>query len=575
MKIGTPAKNELDVITAAIQQIAKGELDVSLDDPNEPELQSLAIAVRQMAKNLNEEFRKALSLGVSLRNLAESIPIGLIKWSSRGEILFANQAALRLWDFRDWSELQSGTQIQDLFSRPNELKRLMQDVVDNGVVTEFELATRRQNGEQGLVSCAVAVVKGEDGGITGFVGAVRDISNQREMEVQLIQMEKLESINSFATGLAHDLNNILCGILPNLEMLRRHLIQGSPESGRTDKALRLLDSMDRSAQCGVTLAKQLMSFSRKNHSNMVIVDLNTILMECLHRLEQSLGSGIRIETDLSPQLWNIEGDPSQLEEILIHLGKNAQQAMRGVGVLRVTAQNVTLDASSPVRPRKAEPGDYVQLVVSDTGRGIDPEKLNRIFDPFFDMDGMNQEMGLALSMVFGMVKNHNGFIDVESGPHVGTAFKIHFPRTRKAPATAPHLESTSIRRPERILVVDDEALVREATVEILSELGYEVNAAQDGDEALNRINQREDYDLVILDIQMPRLNGHETLTRLREVRPDLKVLLTSGHCPPESVQDLLQRHQCGFLQKPYRLADISRMVRTVLDGTNFPDETSL
>jgi two-component system cell cycle sensor histidine kinase/response regulator CckA len=575
MKLGFHKKNDLEALTAAIQQIATGSLNVSLDHLKDPEFQPLVSAVRQMTANLTGEFQKALSLGASLRSFVESVPLGLMKWSNRGEILFANQFMLRLLGCQDLHELNSGSHIQDFFSPPAHLKRLMQDAVENGPVSEFELTLRRQGGEQHLVSSAVAVVRSEDDGIAGFVGAFRDISGQHEMEVQLIQIEKLETISSFATGLAHDLNNILCGILPNVEMLRLHLTQNPLESNEKEKGLRLIDSIDRSAQCGVTLARQLMSFSRKSPSNMSVVNLNEVLANSADMLRQSLGSGIRVETDLAPGVWNIEADLNQLEEILIHLAKNAQEAMKGVGVLRLATHNVSLEASSSLHCRGLKPGEYVQLAVSDLGRGIAPDHLHRIFDPFFDGGGMDREMGLALSMVFGLVKNHHGYIDVESKLNIGTTFRIHFPRTIKEPVFEKPSETVSSHRPERILVVDDETLVREATIELLSELGYEVDAVQDGDEALNRINQREEYDLVILDIQMPRLSGHDTLTRMREIKPHLKVLLTSGHCPSENVQDLLQRYQCGFLQKPYRLADISKMVRSALDGSNAVVENML
>ncbi|MBZ5537997.1 MAG: response regulator [Acidobacteriia bacterium] len=567
MKLGFSRKTELEALTTVIQEIAEGCLSVSFDGLKDPELQPLVAAVRQMTANFTDELKKAHSLGAALRNVVESVPIGLLKWSNQGEILFANRSVILLWGCEDLTELKSGGHIQALFSQPAQLKRLMQDAAENGPVSDFELTIRRRNGEQRLLSSTVAVVRDEEDEITGFVGAFRDVSGQREMEVHLIQIEKLETISSFATGLAHDLNNILCGILPNAEMLRLSLTQNPSGSSEKEKGLHLLDSIDRSAQCGVTLARQLMSFSRKTPAHLTVVNLNQVIGDSLDSLRQSLGSGIRMETDLAQGLWNIEADHNQLEEILFHLGRNAQQAMKGVGVFRVMTQNISHEASSINRYRGLKPGEYVQLAVSDLGRGIAPHNLHRIFDPFFDGGGMNQEMGLALSLVFGMVKEHHGHIDVESQLNVGTTFKIHFPRTLKEPMLEATPEATPAHRPERILVVDDEALVREATVELLSELGYEVVAVPDGDEALNRITQKEEYDLVLLDIQMPRLNGHETLTRLREVKPHLKVLLTSGHSPSENVEDLLQRYQCGFLQKPYRLADISRMVRSALDGT--------
>lgn len=571
MKNSTTVNSEIEMLTSAIQEIANGNLNLTLEDQPDPRLQPMVRALREMTERLKREFQNAQSIGASLRNLVETIPVAVLKWSGRGDILLVNRSALALWGFSDRGELVSRRRIQDLFVRAEDLRHLMHSAAENGAISDFELTLQRRDGEQRLVSCTAAVLRDEYDKVNGFAATFREIADQREMETHLIQMEKLESIGEFAAGLAHDLNNILCGILPIVEILRRRMTQNTQASDSKEKELNLLDSIDKSAQCGVTLAKQLMSFSRKSQSNITVTNLNTVVMECLHQLKQSL-TDIKIETDLASDLWNVEADRGQVEEILIHLGKNAQRAMKGNGVLRVSTQNCTLPADFCVRFRGVEPGSYVQMTVSDTGCGIPSENLHRTFDPFFDVYGMGQGMGLALSMVYGMVKNHNGCIDVESEVNHGTTFRIYLPQTKKAQVfDTPSRPSTS-RLSERILVVDDETLVREATAELLSELGYEVSAVQDGDEALMRINQREQYDLVILDMQMPRLDGQETLSRLREASPYLKVILTSGHCPSENVQDLLQRYRCVFLQKPYRLADISKVVRNTLNGVRLTEE---
>jgi two-component system cell cycle sensor histidine kinase/response regulator CckA len=559
---------DIGILTAAIQEIANGNLNVSLDAIEHPEMQPVVTAARGMIDNLKSEFQKALSMGASLRNLVESIPVAMVKWSSHGDIVMTNRAAVTLWGYADRQEMISRYRMQDLFSSLEEFKRFMQATVENGAVYDFELNIQKRNGECRLTSCIAAVLRDENKAVSGFVGTFRDVKDQREMEAQLMQMEKLESIRNFASGLAHDLNNILCVILPSVEILRRSMAQRAEAAGLSEKENRLLDSVDKSAQCAVTLARQLMSFSRRSPSSMAVINLNLSVMDCLHQLKQSLGSGIKIETELADDLWNVEADHAQLEEVLIHLGKNAQQAMSGNGILRVATQNTVLKAGNCVRLGGLPPGPYVQLTVGDTGRGIAPEHLYHIFDPFFDEEGTGRGNGLALSMVFGIVKNHKGCIEVESNLGLGTTFKIYWPRTEKKESVAAPSRPPAVHRPHRILVVDDEALVRETIAQMLIELDYEIHAVQDGDEAFMRLNQGERYDLVILDMQMPRMGGPETLTRLREIQPSLKIIMTSGNCPSENVQDFLQRHQCGFLQKPFRLADISRVVQATLSSFN-------
>lgn len=555
-------------MTAVVQAIARGNLNPSLEELPGGEWQPLVAALRELTENLKAEFQKAFSQSAALRNLFESIPVAMLKWSTRGELLLANRSALSLWGYADRDELLKQCRVQDLFAQPEELKRLMRDAAEIGSITEFELTIQTKGGESRLVSSTAAPLRDEDKAVSSFVSAFREISGQRAMEAQLVQMEKLESISSFASGLAHDFNNILCGIVPNLELLRPQMADKTSGSRSMEKELQMLDSIEKATQMGMTLSKQLMSFSRKSQAHMTVLNLNTVVKDSLQHLRESLGAGIQIEAQLAEDLWNIEADRGQLEEILIHLGKNAQQAMKGDGTLQVTTRNANLDLKTCPRIHGLSPGPYVELRVSDSGSGISPEHLHRIFDPFFDPGGKGQGMGLALSLVFGMVKNHQGSIDVESQANRGSTFRIYFPQTRKFQVLDVPAQPTVSRKKERILVVDDESLVREAISRLLLELGYGVTAIQDGDEALTRFSQGEQYDLVILDMQMPRLDGQETLTRLRDIDPALKVILTSGHCPPENAGDLLERNRCGFLQKPFRLADISKAVRSMLDSTS-------
>ncbi len=567
----TSGRPDLEHIGEAIRAVASGNLDTTIDSISDRELLPLVEAFREMTANLRSEFGSVFSQTASMRNLIETLPVAIVKWSNHGELLLANRAALELWKYPDRQEFISKRKIQDLFERPEELKRLIQDTAEVGCVSEFELNIVNSQGETRLVSVTAAPLRDEAQSIIGFVAALREISGQREMEAHLLQMEKLESLSSLAAGLSHDLNNILCGILPNLELLRRRIAQNASMPETADRELQLLDSVEKAAQVGMTLSKQLMSFSRspeQHVSNLAVVNPNTVIMDSLHHLREALGTGIQIQADLADDIGNIEVDQGQFEEILIHLAKNAQHSMKGTGTLRVSTCNVTFEADASPGPPGLEPGSYVEILISDDGRGISPEYLHRIFDPFFDVDGRGKGMGLALSMVLRMVKNHRGAIEVESNPDTETTFRIYFPSTIKTQAAEAPVPAAPTKHLERILVVDDETLVREATTRLLAELGYEVSGAQDGDEALMRLSQGEEFDLVILDLQMPRLGGTETLSRLRDLQPNLKVILTSGYFPSESLHDLLRRHRCGYLQKPFRLAEISSAIRAVLSETN-------
>lgn len=558
----------LEALTTAIQEISKGKLDVSLSAVTHPDLQKAAAAIEEMTKNLQAQFQIAISSGASYRNLVESIPVALMKWSARGNLQLVNSPATHLWGYTDVAEMESSTSIYDLFERRDEFKHLLQQAAENETLRDFELTLRRKDGASRLVSGTVAALKDEHGVLYGFAGAFRDINDQRQAEAELVQMEKLESIASFAAGIAQDFNNILCGILPNIEMLKRRMPQNLPPANEVGDPLRFVNSIDKSAQRALTLAKQLVSFSRHRIDHSTVVNVNHILLEELHRLKQSLGSDIKIETDLEADLWSIEADSAQLEEMLIHLAKNAQQSMRGTGVFRVETKNIQVDCCTSVRYRGLQTGTYVQVTVIDSGSGFDTGKLHRIFDPFFSLDELGTSTGLGLSMVLRIVKDHNGHITVDSEPGKGATFNIFFPRTTKEEtvSTSP-VEQIQRRRAERILVVDDEEIVRDATASLLTELGYEVDSVQDGDEALMRFHRKQSYHAVILDMQMPRLDGGETLIRLRELDPSVKVIITSGFSPQEKIQDLLQTKHCSFLQKPYRLNDIAKVVRSTLDET--------
>jgi len=399
------------------------------------------------------------------------------------------------------------------------------------------------------------------GQIAGVLGIFWDVTDQRLMEAQLRQAHKMEAVGQLAGGIAHDFNNLLTGILGNLSLALADL----PRDHGTHE---LLASAEVAALRAAELTRQLLGFSRRAPLVSQPLNINSLIDETVRLLRRTLDPRIAIQVRAAADLWSVQGDATQVGQVVLNLCLNARDAMRDGGSLTLETANFRLDAEGAPLPVEGRAGEFVRLRVLDTGAGMAPEVQERIFEPFFTTKEPGKGTGLGLAMVFGIVKQHQGWIECRSEVGRGTTFDIYLPRLATAvpvPASAP-AEGGVRGGGETILLADDEEVVGRLGQTILERQGYTVLNALDGVEAVEIYRQQgQSIDLVILDLAMPRLSGPETLHELRRLNPKVSVLISSGYSSDEDLRTVERAGVMGFVAKPYRPADLVRRVRAALD----------
>ncbi len=391
---------------------------------------------------------------------------------------------------------------------------------------------------------------------------VASAAERRKLEAHLEQARKLEAIGELAGGVAHDFNNQLAGISGYAELLEVDLAEKDPELAQF--ASSIMQCVKHSSE----LTSKLLAFARKGKAQSVAVDVHGVIQEVVAMLEHSIDRRIRVLQHLDADTDTVDGDPSQLQNMLLNLGINARDAMPGSGDLTFATEVVELDAAFCRRdPATIEPGRYLQILVSDTGCGMSPEIQKRIFEPFFTTKEKGKGTGMGLAAAYGTVKNHRGTISVYSELSRGTTFKVYLPlisdlgKTQAVPP--PHAVVPADAA--HILLVDDEESVRTVGEELLKRMGHRITTCVNGREALASFRECwQDIDLVILDMVMPEMGGEETFLAMREINPNLVVLLSSGYSLNGQAQHMIQTGVKGFLQKPFKRHELMRAVSEAL-----------
>jgi PAS domain S-box-containing protein len=419
-----------------------------------------------------------------------------------------------------------------------------------------------QGGRWRTVQTVKTPVLDPSGAVIGVLGIFWDVTEQRNLEAQLRQAHKMEAVGKLAGGIAHDFNNLLTGILGNLALALSDLPGNHPSR-------ELLANAEVAGQRAAELTRQLLGFSRRTPLLPQPLGLNAAIHETVRLLRRTVDPRIEVVIHTSADLWPVEADPGQINQVLMNLCLNARDAMPEGGRLTLETANVCLDDAQASRFTGGRAGEFVCLRVQDTGHGIPPAILDRIFEPFFTTKEPGKGTGLGLAMVFGIVQQHQGWVDCLSQVGKGTCFEVYLPRlTTTAPAPEPSHDDNGVRGGhETILLVDDEAVVGRLGQTILERHGYRVLLAADGQQALEVYRRHQaDIQLVILDLAMPRLSGPDTLRALRQLKPDVAVLISSGYSSDEDLRSVEREGVLGFVAKPYRPADLARRVRAALDG---------
>jgi two-component system, cell cycle sensor histidine kinase and response regulator CckA len=443
-----------------------------------------------------------------------------------------------------------------------ELYEEMWNTVLSGNVFRGIVMNRKKNGDTLIIEKALTPLRDANGEITHFISTGRDITDQRKLESDLRQAQKMDAIGRLAGGVAHDFNNLLLVISAYAELMLDSLAEGDPLRRNVGE---IITASRRAAD----LTRQLLAFGRKQMQSLQVLDLNSAIGEITVMLPRLIGEDIEMVFVPGQELGKVKADPVQIEQVVMNLAANARDAMPDGGTLTIETATVQVDESYVQRHSIVPIGDYVLLTVTDSGQGIAPEHLPHIFEPFYTTKEAGKGTGLGLATVYGIVKQNGGFVWVYSEPGLGTTFKIYLPRVHSETSELRIAEPVerSHRGCETLLLVEDEASVRQASLHFLTRSGYTVLEANDGAEALRVSRQHGGpIHLMITDVVMPKMGGPKLAELLADERPDMKVLFVSGYAENNVLPQGKIDHT-RFLQKPFSLKTLARKVREVLEAS--------
>jgi PAS domain S-box-containing protein len=483
-----------------------------------------------------------------------------------GNLTYVNEAFLRMWGHTDASDVL-GRPATSFWHAPDEAQQVVEALYATGTWTG-ELTARRTDGVLRTLMLQANLFRDGGGQPLGLLASFVDVTEERTLQAQLQQAQRLESVGRLAGGVAHDFNNLLTVMKGYLELSLTTL---RPDDPLTDN----LREVDHAVDSAASLTQQLLAFSRRQVIAPRVLDLNDVVRRALGMLQRVLGEHITVECVAAPDLGHVRFDPAQAEQVLVNLAVNARDAMPEGGRLTIETANVTLDEAYLARHPDAVAGEYVVLAVSDTGVGMSRETREHAFEPFYTTKLPGHGTGLGLAMIHGAVSQNGGRIEVYSELGHGTSFKIYLPRVTEDGLAEPGAPvAASPRGSERILVVEDDPHVRALTERLLRRFGYEVITAGDGEEALAWLTQHGlPVDLLLTDVIMPSMNGKVLAERVLAMRPDTRVLFTSGYTANVIVQHGVLKPGVEFLPKPFTTAALAQRVREVLDGRSAADAT--
>ena len=545
------------------KKIEKGDYDFPPQPKSFPEIDALSGDFRIMADAVAGREETLQKSEMRFRNLFNSISDLIYTQDLKGRFLSANPALSRVFGY-DHEEL-IGRSIADFmnpelrtFFEHEYLGRIKKDGYYEGISSYFSKDGRKIYIEyhSSLVDSGdeKPYISGTGRDVTERVFAERQI---KKLQEQMFQSKKMEAIGTLAGGIAHDFNNLLMGIQGNVSLM---LVDQDPGSSHYERLRNVEHQVDR----GADLTRQILGFARGGKYQVKPTDLNGLIgNQC--RMFGRTKKEITIQETFQKNLWAVAVDQGQIEQVLLNLYVNAWQAMPEGGNLFVQTENVILDKDDD-KLFDLTPGKYVKISVTDTGVGIDGKVLERIFDPFFTTRAIGKGTGLGLASAYGIIKNHGGIIDVHSEKGNGCTFNIYLPVTEsEIEERKRKVESDFRTGDETILLVDDEEIIIDVGEAMLNKLGYKVLTAESGKEAIEIVRNGHRPDLIILDMIMPDMGGGETFDRLKEIAPDLNVLLSSGYSIEGQATEILARGCKGFIQKPFNINEMSGKIREILD----------
>lgn len=500
------------------------------------------------------EQRRAQERNREQANLLNLASDAIIVRDLDNVVLFWNQGAERLYGYTT-QEMIGAKTVETIVKERNYEAEI--ELLKTGFWTG-QLTHQSKDGRPIIVNSRWTLVKDDDGNPKSVLVINTDVTETKKLESQFLRAQRLEGIGTLASGIAHDLNNILSPILMSCGILRKEY--------EDEDTLKMLSIIEGSAERGAGIVKQVLTFARGVEGERVLLQLRHLVSELAKVMAQTFPRNIDIQTHFPPDLWTVLGDATQLHQVLLNLCVNARDAMPQGGSIRLSAENVNIDQHFASMNPGAQLGPHVVLRASDTGSGMSPDTMEKIFDPFFTTKEVGKGTGLGLATVIGIVKSHGGFLTVQSEIGVGTTFSVFLPSSQEKSGEAAKEEAPIVRgRGELVLVVDDEPPIREALVKTLTANGYHAYTAEDGSDALALYFQRRsEIAVVVTDISMGQMDGVTLVRSLRKVDPNVKVIVSSGHLQKEHMVVLEGLGVKTFLDKPYTADKLLRALQNVL-----------
>ncbi|NIM12714.1 MAG: response regulator [Candidatus Aminicenantes bacterium] len=524
-----------------------------------------------LEKQVEERTNQLQTLEKRYRSLFEESKDVIFISTPEGKLLDINPAGVALFGFKTKEEVLRLSSVIPFYNKPEDRAALQEEITNKGYVKDYELIFKRKDGEPRTTLMTANLVRDKQGKVIAYRGIVRDITQQKRLEQQLIQAQKMEAIGTLARGIAHDFNNILAVIVSYSESILDDLPEETEGVEKSDvKRLRKdAEQIVAAVKRGAELVKQILTFSHQGSppQKRMPLKLGPLVKEALKLLRSSLPATIEIRQKIRTDSDVILADPGQINQIMMNFGTNAAHAMRkNGGVFEVCVEEVYLDEEDIKKYHDIQPGAYLRLSVSDTGLGIQPELMKHIFDPYFSTKKVGEGSGMGLAVIHGIVKSHGGDISVYSAPGKGTTFHTLFPRFEGDIEPKVQITEKIPGGSERILLVDDEVPLAKAGTRILERLGYHVKGKSDALEALETFKKEPDgFDLVISDLTMPGMTGAQLAKEVRRIRPDIPVILCSGFSDTIARERINALEVDAFVMKPIIKSDLARIVRYVLD----------
>jgi PAS domain S-box-containing protein len=493
----------------------------------------------------------------NFRSVIENSPYGALRTLVDGRILLANPAAVRMLGYSSEGELLSLNMAIDVYRNPADRARLIEQSRNTEYIKDIELEWKHKSGSSIVVRFSSHIVKNQAGEIDHFDLMVQDITKQHNLEEQLRQAQKMEAIGRLAGGVAHDFNNLLGVIIGYSELALDQIGPANAVRGQVEQ-------IRKAGERASALTRQLLAFSRQQVLDTKTLNLNAIISDMAEMLRRLIGEDIELQTKLDSGLHAIRGDQGQIEQVIMNLAVNARDAMPQGGKLMIETRNATVEEDELQRHTPMTPGDYILLIISDTGVGMNAETQAHIFEPFFTTKAQGKGTGLGLATVYGVVKQSGGYIWVYSEPGVGATFKVYLPRVlEETHAGHPTDLGDAHQGAETVLVVEDEVSLRTFTSTLLQNSGYTVLEAGDGEEALTLAGRyKHSIHLLLTDMIMPGMNGPAVAERLASLHPETKVLFMSGYTGFVS-RGLIDPHAV-LVSKPFTREELLRKIREAL-----------